>query len=72
MKRICKSPHFDRLAFSLLFLIGFSATHAAEGSFDFGLGLGFADSANFEGFDGGLDLQFGYEWNERQKWYVGA
>ena len=56
----------------LVLLIGCSAAAAAEGSFDLGLGLGFVDSASFEGFDGGWDVQFGYEWKQREKWYVGA
>ena len=56
----------------LVLVIGCSAVFAAEGSFDLGLGLGFADAASFEGFDGGLDLQFGYEWKQWKKWHVGA
>ena len=73
MKRTCHNRYLGRLACLLLSLvISSSAAHAAEGSFDLGLGLGFVDSANFEGFDGGWDLQFGYEWKQRQKWYFGA
>jgi hypothetical protein len=74
VKRICNILQLGRLVcLALLFVIGSPvAQGAAKGSFDVGLGLGFVDSADFEGFDGGLDLQFGYEWNERQKWYVGA
>ncbi len=74
MKRTCSIRQLGRLVcLALLFVIGSPAAQgAAKGSFDVGLGLGFADSTDFEGFDGGWDLQFGYEWNERQKWYVGA
>ena len=73
MKRTCNNRYLGKLVCLLLpLVISAPAAHAAKGSFDLGVGLGFADSANFEGFDGGWDLQFGYEWKQRQKWHVGA
>lgn len=60
------------LAVLPLFLVtGGSAAIAQVGSFDIGWGLGFAD-ASFEGFEGGPDIQFGYEWKELETWHIGA
>ena len=73
MKRAVDIKHVGRLTvLPLLLAIGCSAASAQEGSFDVGMGLGFADAADFEGFDGGWDLQFGYEWRETEKWFIGA
>ncbi len=60
------------LCLPLLFVLGITCMEAAEGSFDIGLGLGFADAASSDAFEGGWDLQFGYEWHQGQSWNVGT
>ena len=60
------------LCLPLLFVLGTTCMEAAEGSFDIGLGLGFADAASSDAFEGGWDLQFGYEWHQGQSWNVGT
>ena len=57
------------IALSLI-LSSFSEIRA-EG-LDFGFGVGFVDSDNTEAFDGGLDLQVGYEMIETEDWNFGA
>jgi hypothetical protein len=58
--------------FSLLYLaLNFFSTARAEG-LDFGFGLGFADAANADGFDGGWDVQVGYEMKQMDHWNFGA
>jgi len=42
------------------------------GSFDIGVGLGFADSQDSEGFEGGWDLQAGYEGRTTDNWNIGG
>ncbi len=45
---------------------------AWAGSFNAGAGLAFVDGANLGGFDGGWDLQFGYEAKETANWGLGV
>ncbi|HEY6094126.1 MAG TPA: hypothetical protein VIU93_04160 [Gallionellaceae bacterium] len=42
------------------------------GSLDFGIGLGFASSADDSGFEGGWDLIGGYEGGATQNWTLGG
>ena len=55
-----------------LFLAAFCPTVAWAGSFNVGAGLAFVDGANLDGFDGGWDLQFGYEAKETTHWGLGV
>jgi hypothetical protein len=55
-----------------LFLIACCPCFAWAGAFNAGLGLVFADASNLEGFDGGWDLQFGYEAKETKYWNLGV
>lgn len=54
-----------------LFVAG-SCQPVWAGSFDIGLGLGFADSQDSDGFEGGLDLQAGYERRFSDNWNLGG
>jgi hypothetical protein len=62
----------NRFVLIALFLTFGTCFSAWAGSFNAGVGLGFADSRQTEGFDGGWDLQFGYEMNTTQHWDFGA
>ena len=53
-----------------LALVGASAAWA-EG-LDFGFGLGFVSAADTDGFDGGWDVQVGYERKQTEHWNFGA
>ena len=63
------------LATVLLFAIQFlgAGCHQAwAGSFDLGVGLGFADSQSDDGFEGGWDVQAGYEGAMIGDWNIGG
>jgi hypothetical protein len=53
-------------------LLACASQQAAAGSFDLGVGLGFADSSGNGAFEGGWDLQVGYERKMLDDWNVGA
>lgn len=55
-----------------LFLTFSSFSEVRAEGFDLGVGLGFVDSAESKGFDGGWDIELGYELPEINKWNVGA
>jgi hypothetical protein len=55
-----------------LFLTACCPCVALAGSFNAGAGLAFVDGANLDGFDGGWDLQFGYEAKETTHWGLGV
>jgi hypothetical protein len=55
----------------LLLTLNVFSEARAEG-FDIGVGLGFVDSGNTEAFDGGGDLQVGYEMIDTEDWNFGA
>ena len=58
--------------FSVLCLVlNGSAAARAEG-LDFGFGLGFVSAADTDGFDGGWDVQVGYEMKQTEHWNFGA
>lgn len=56
----------------LSLVLGCACQAAWAGSFDVGVGLGFADSQDSEGFEGGWDLQAGYEGAVSDSWNVGG
>lgn len=53
-------------------VLGCGCQQAWAGSFDIGVGLGFADSQDSNGFEGGWDLQAGYERNVSDSWNIGG
>lgn len=53
-------------------ILGSASGEACAGSFDIGVGLGFVDSQNDEGFEGGWDLQAGYEGRASDNWNLGG
>lgn len=54
-------------------LVMCSAPQASyAGKFDLGLGLGFAESLGSDGFEGGWDLQAGYEPDQAGGWNIGT
>lgn len=57
-------------ALCLTFAAGVNPARAA--SLDVGLGLGFANSNDSNGFEGGWDLMAGYEGGGTQDWYTGG
>jgi hypothetical protein len=56
----------------ILFLVCTHPYSAWAGSFDVGIGLGFADSVDTKGFDGGWDFVFGYEFKQTTNWNLGV
>jgi len=56
----------------LSLVLGVGISQARAGMIDVGIGLGFANSADSSGFEGGWDLIGGYEWREIQDWNVGG
>ena len=46
--------------------------HANAGTFDAGLGLGFAESLDSDGFEGGWDFLAGYEIDQTAGWNIGT
>lgn len=52
--------------------LGGGSQPARAGSFDFGLGLGFADSTDSNAFEGGWDVIAGYERDVSDGWHWGA
>ncbi len=59
------------ICFILLLTLGSFTEISAEG-FDLGVGLGFADSPDQGVFDGGWDIQLGYEFNQTENWNFGT
>lgn len=57
---------------SFLSLIGTHADPTWAGSFDFGFGLGLADSVQTGGLDLGWDFIFGYEFKQTTNWNLGV
>ena len=55
----------------LCLALNLSSEALAEG-LDFGFGLGFVDAADADGFDGGWDIQVGYEMKQTDHWNFGA
>jgi hypothetical protein len=55
-----------------VFLAACCPCFAWAASFNAGAGLAFVDGKNLEGFDGGWDLQFGYEAKETTHWGLGV
>lgn len=55
----------------LCLALSWSSEVRAQG-LDFGFGLGFVDSADADGFDGGWDVQVGYEMKQTEHWNFGA
>lgn len=66
----------------LLFFLLTASPNLVAGTINIGLGVGFADGANFSGFEVGGDYQVGYEFdrsgragedfNETKNWHYGA
>jgi hypothetical protein len=56
----------------LCLVLGQASQHACAGTFDVGLGLGFADSLDSEGFEGGWDFLAGYEMEKTAGWNIGT
>lgn len=63
--------HKAMICFVLCLALNLFSEARAEG-LDIGFGLGFVDSANSDGFDGGWDLQIGYEMKQTEHWNFGA
>ncbi|HEU0283440.1 MAG TPA: hypothetical protein VFQ99_06615, partial [Gallionella sp.] len=64
--------HFLSLALMLCLAFGPGLSPARAGSVDIGIGLGFANSTDSTGFEGGWDLMGGYEWRATQDWNLGG
>jgi len=64
--------YFLSLAVVLSLVLGIGTGQARAGLIDLGIGLGFANSADSSGFEGGWDLMGGYEWWEVQDWNIGG
>ena len=60
------------MIFSGLCLLLNLFSEARAGGLDLGVGLGFVDAADADGFDGGWDLQAGYEIKKTELWNFGA
>ena len=56
----------------VLFVISNHPYPAWAGSFDFGFGLGFAESVHTEGSEFGWDFVFGYEFKQTTNWNLGV
>src|SRR5512139_1154083 len=64
--------HFLSLALILSLALGPGLSPSWAGSVDVGIGLGFANSTDSTGFEGGWDLMGGYEWRAAQDWNLGG
>jgi hypothetical protein len=64
--------HLFSLALILCLALGPGLSPSWAGSVDVGLGLGFANSNDSAGFEGGWDLMGGYEWRATQDWNLGG
>jgi hypothetical protein len=60
------------MAMILGLVLGYGCPQASAGSFDVGVGLGFADSNDSDGFGGGWDFQAGYEDRFSSNWNIGG
>lgn len=56
----------------LILTFGCGCQQAWSGSFDIGIGLGFVDSHDSDGFEGGWDFQVGYEKRVSDDWNIGG